>query len=127
VLDPDAAAPDDFLIGHMVSEFTNHPDNPYHCGDGYSAPSWRFGALSSTTWRDAPDAMVDQIGANTAAFPGPVLFIAGECNDWLGPLQDQHRSQFTNADLAIIPDAGHDVVWDNAAATLATIRAFLSR
>ncbi|MGH1414131.1 MAG: alpha/beta fold hydrolase [Pelagimonas sp.] len=122
---PDAAAPDDFLIGHMVRTFANHPDNPYHCGNGYSAPNWRFGAQSSTTWRGASAATVDQIGSNTVAFKGPVLLIAGECNNWLGPLQTLHISQFANADLAIIPDAGHDVVWDNADATLATIRAFL--
>tara|TARA_Y100001956_G_C4017285_1_gene140370 strand:+ start:47 stop:421 length:375 start_codon:yes stop_codon:yes gene_type:complete len=56
VTGPDEAAPDDFLIGHMVGVFTNHPDNPYHCGDGYSAPSWRFGALSSNSWGAASTA-----------------------------------------------------------------------
>lgn len=41
VTGPDLAAVEDFLIGHMVGVFTNHSDNPYHCGDGYTAPSWR--------------------------------------------------------------------------------------
>ncbi|HHB80803.1 MAG TPA: alpha/beta hydrolase [Aliiroseovarius sp.] len=126
VLGPDDAAQDDFLFGHMVGLFANHPDNPYHCGGGYTAPSWRFGALSSTTWRDAPAATVDKIGANLAAFRGPVLLLAGECDDWLGPLQSEHLARFANAELATIAGAGHDVVWDNGQATLAEIRRFLN-
>ncbi len=123
---PDPAAPDDFLIGHMVGVFTNHPDNPYHCGDGYTAPSWRFGAQSSASWRDAPAAEVDRIGSQLSAFRGPVLLMRGACNDWLGALQQQHLRHFTNAELVTIPRAGHDVVWDNPDATLAAIRSFLN-
>lgn len=123
---PDAAAQDDFLIGHMVGVFTNHPDNPYHCRTGYTAPSWRFGAVSSTVWRDAPDASMDRLGVNAGAFSGPVLFLTGACNTWLGPRQDGHMSMFANAELMTIPDAGHDVVWDNPEATIAAIRGFLN-
>ncbi len=127
VSDPDAAASEDFLIGHMVGVFTNHSDNPYHCGDGYTAPNWRFGAVSSNTWRDAPATEVDQIGSNVSAFQGPVLLMSGECNDWLGPLQRQHLFRFPSAELVTIPRAGHDVIWDNPDATLAAIRGFLDR
>lgn len=122
---PDAAAPDDFLFGHMVGVFTNHPDNPYHCGEGYTAPNWRFGALSSKTWRNESPAMMDQLGSKAAAFQGPVLLLAGECNEWLGALQTEHLTRFANADLMAIPSAGHDVVWDNPDGTLAVIRGFL--
>ena len=122
---PDVAAPNDFLIVHMVGVFTNHPDNPYHCGGGYTAPNWRFGALSSATWRDAPSSEIDRLGSRVAAFQGPVLLIAGACNDWLGPLQRRNLSRFTNAELVSIPNAGHDVLWDNPEATRAAIRSFL--
>jgi proline iminopeptidase len=125
VSSPDTAAPDDFLIGHMVSVFTNHPGNPYHCGNGYNAPNWRFGALASKTWSDAPPAVVDQIGSDLLQFKGLVLLMNGECNDWLGPLQQQHLSRFTNAELVTISEAGHDVVWDNPDATITAIRSFL--
>lgn len=124
---PDAEAPDDFLIGRMVGVFTNHPKNPYHCGNGYTASTWRFGALSSNTWRDAPSAMGDRLGSNAAAFQCPVLLIAGDCNDWHGALQTQHLARFSNADLMTISGAGHDVVWDNPDAALAAIRSFLNR
>ena len=39
----------------MVQRFANHPDNPYHCGDGYGAPGWRFGALASEAMGAAPE------------------------------------------------------------------------
>ncbi len=122
---PDPAAADDFLVGHMVGVFTDHPENPYHCGDGYTAPSWRFGATASRAWADAPDAIVDRLAANVRSFSGPVLLLAGECNDWLGPLQYNHLQLFASANLKFIPSAGHDVIWDNPDTSLNTIRRFL--
>ncbi len=122
---PDPAATDDFLIGHMVDVFTNHPENPYHCGDGYTAPSWRFGAMASQVWTDAPDVVVDGMVADVRSFGRPVLLLAGECNNWLGPLQNTHMQLFANASFQIIPNAGHDVIWDNPEATLDAIRRFL--
>lgn len=124
----DAHAADDFLIGHMVHHFVNHPANPYHCGDGYAAPNWRFGAQSSEVWNSASATEVDRIGENLAAFDGAVLLVAGGCDDWLGAtLQGQHLGRFTTAELGIVENAGHDVVWDNPEAALALIRAFLGR
>lgn len=123
---PDHAAADDFLIGHMVGVFTNHSENPYHCGDGYTAPSWRFGAQSSDAWDTAPAADLDRISAGAASYAGPVLLLAGSCNDWIGEaLQVDHAAQFSNATLAVLPNAGHDVVWDNPDATLLVLRSFL--
>jgi len=126
VTGPDAQASDDFLIGRMVGVFAGHPDNPYHCGGGYSAPGWRFGALSSAQWRDAPATDLDRI-AQGAPFPGPVLFLAGGCNDWTGaPLQTRHAALFANAEVTVIPEAGHDVIWDNTEVALAEMRRFLA-
>lgn len=122
---PDPAAADDFLIGHMVGMFTNHPENPYHCGDGYTAQSWRFGAIASQVWTDAPDVIVDRLVVDVRRFGGPVLLLAGECNNWLGPLQNTHLQFFANASFQIIPNAGHDVIWDNQEATLDAIHRFL--
>ena len=125
---PDPEAADDFLIGHMVGEFTNHPENPYHCGDGYTAPSWRFGAQSSEAWEAATAADLSRISAGAATYSGPVLFLPGGCNEWIGEtLQAEHAAQFAGATLEVIPNAGHDVVWDNPDATLSVIRHFLDR
>ncbi|MGR3813824.1 MAG: alpha/beta fold hydrolase [Cognatishimia activa] len=122
---PDPVAADDFLVGHMVGVFTNHTENPYHCGDGYAAPNWRFGATATWAWSDTPDAVVDGLAANVRRFDGPVLLLVGECNNWLGPLQNTHMQLFANADLQIIPNAGHDVIWDNPEASIDAIRQFL--
>ncbi|MGR3513020.1 MAG: alpha/beta fold hydrolase [Paracoccaceae bacterium] len=121
----DPAAADDFLIGHMVAVFTDHPRNPYHCGDGYAAPSWRFGATASRAWAATSDAVVDRLAANVRRFGGRVLLLGGECNNWLGPLQNTHRQRFGNASFETIPTAGHDVVWDNPDASLDAVRRFL--
>jgi proline iminopeptidase len=122
---PDDYASEDFLIGRMVGVFANHPENPYHCGEGYTAPNWRFGSLASALWRDAPEADLDRIALGTA-FPGAVLLLAGGCNDWTGPpLQSRHAALFADAELQVIPEAGHDVIWDNPGVAVPVIRAFL--
>lgn len=126
VTGPDDEASDDFLIGRMVGVFANHPENPYHCGTGYTAPGWRFGALASALWRDAPERDLGQV-ARGAKYLGPVLLMAGACNDWTGPsLQKRHAALFRNAILTVIPEAGHNPIWDNPDATIAAIRTFLA-
>lgn len=126
VAGPDADAGDDFLIGQMVGVFSNHPENPYHCGTGYTAPTWRFGSRASAMWRDAPDSDLDRI-AQGSGYQGPVLFLAGGCNDWTGaPLQSRHAALFADAKCEVIPAAGHDVIWDNPGAAIPVIRAFLN-
>ncbi len=125
---PDADAQEDFLIGHMVKVFANHPDNPYHCGQGYTAPGWRFGARASDHWSDTSSAELGRISAGVPRFAGPVLAVSGACNDWIGaPLQSGHMARFADAELAVVPDAGHDVIWDNPDASLQIIRDFLDR
>ena len=126
VTGPDEQASDDFLIGRMVGVFASHPENPYHCGNGYTAPTWRFGSLASALWRDALDTELDRIARGTE-FPGPVLFMAGGCNDWTGaPLQSRHAALYADARLEVVPKAGHDVVWDNPAIAIPVISAFLN-
>lgn len=125
---PDDAASHDYLIGHMVGVFANNPENPYHCGAGYSAPNWRFGGLSSDTWDAAPKVELERHASNAGAYAGPVLLMAGACNGWIGePLQREHMDLFQNARISVIPDAGHDVIWDNPNASLASIRNFLTK
>lgn len=124
---PDSAAQEDFLIGHMVGVFANHPNNPYHCGEGYTAPNWRFGATSSQSWNTATSTELERLVSNTKDFDGSVLFMAGECNDWIGAaLQEGHVDMFSQATLTVVPDAGHDVIWDNPVASISAIRTFLT-
>lgn len=123
---PDADASNDYLIGKMAHLFANHPDNSYHCPNKkYDAPSWRFGATANSTADAMPTADLDRLDDGTN-FPRKILFLAGICNDWIGPdLQLKHANMFANAQLEVISASGHEMVWNNPDATLAAIREFL--
>jgi proline iminopeptidase len=55
----------------------------------------------------------------------PVLFVVGEF-DVAGPdIVKRHASLTPNAKVAVIPNAGHHIQWDNLTATLAVVRSFL--
>lgn len=128
---PDAYANEDYLIGvGILPMFLNHPDNPYHCpGEAYDAPSWRWGSTASNAIQmSATPADLDSLSDHAGGYDKPVLFLAGACNTWIGPeLQAQHTTLYPAAELTIIPNAGHDMIWDNPDATIPVIRAFLSR
>lgn len=126
---PDAYAGEDYLVGEgILPYFTNHPDNPYHCpGEPYDAPHWRYG---STAGRAIPaaatEADLNSLSDHAAGYEKPVLFLAGECNTWIGPeLQAEHAALYPQGELVIVDDAGHDMFWDNPEQTLAAVRAFL--
>lgn len=126
---PDPQAGRDFLWGRMVRGFANHPDNPYHCpGAPFDAPGWRFGAVASASVSaQAGPADYDTLGAPAGAFAGPVLLMAGGCDDWLGaPMQRRNLGYYAEARLVVIPEAGHDVIWDAPDPALAAIAAFLA-
>lgn len=123
VTGPDGHAADDYLVGQrIIPAFLNHPDNPYHrLGDRYTAPSWRFGKAAS-------DALTGEVFGESTDFDGPLLFVAGAENTWIGePLQARHVDAYPSAELVVVPDAGHDMVWDNPSHTVAVIRDFLAR
>lgn len=123
----DAEAARDSLVGAVVHAFANHPSNPYHChGRRYDAPAWRFGSRASDAFWQDPAAAVRTMTPGLG-FHGPVLILAGGCNDWTGaPLQARHAKLFPNARLKVIDGAGHDTAWDQPDATLAAIGPFLA-
>ena len=123
----DTYAAHDSIIGAAVHAFANHPDNPYHCGSGYTAQSWRFGGVASDTfWADVTPTL-DTVKSGFS-FEGPIMFMAGECNHWIGPkLQRAHTERFANAELKVVANAGHDVIWDQPDQAIALIREFLKR
>ncbi len=125
VTGPDDHPRDDVLIGQMVGVLANHPDNPYHCGEDYTAASGRFGAVARARWRDAPDTDLDRIARGTG-YPGPVQLLAGGYKDWTRALlQTWHTALFADARPEVIPNAGPEVIWDNPGAAMPVIRTFL--
>lgn len=123
--DDDAAQ--DSITGAVVHAFANHPANPYHCPDrAYDAPTWRFGSRASDTFWSDPSPALEAMTLGLS-FSGPVLILAGGCNDWNGaPLQARHGTMFPDARMAVIDDAGHDTVHDQPEATLVAIRSCLA-
>lgn len=122
--DDDAAR--DSVVGTVVHAFANHPANSYHCpGRDYDAPAWRFGGRASDAFWADPAPALDAM-ANGLSYRGRILILAGGCNDWTGAaLQSGHAAMFPDAVMKVIPEAGHDIVWDQPEATLSAIRRFL--
>jgi proline iminopeptidase len=128
---PDPYAREDFLVGQEILPlFTNHPDNSYHCpGEPYDAPSWRWGTTANNAVQaGATDDDLNSLSARAGDFEKPVLFLASECNTWIGSeLQARHAALYPQAKLTVISNAGHEMIWDNPVESLAVIRAFLTR
>ena len=97
---PDDYAAEDYLVGTMVHYFANHPNNPYHChGEPFDAPSWRWGTTAGNAIQaKGTPATLDSLSSHAADYTKPLLFLAGECNTWIGPeLQTQHAALYPNA------------------------------
>jgi len=126
---PDSSAGQDHMMSEIIHTFVNHPGNPYHCpGENFDAPAWRFGATASQTAGRTGAAEIELIAQGAESYPGPVLLLAGACNDWLGEdAQRVHLSFFQNGELSIVPNSGHDLIWDNPDETMPLIRAFLGK
>lgn len=122
---PDEDAQDDFLVGERIlPAFLAHPDNPYRTPGCSSAPSWRWGRLAGRALEG--ETFPDPAGGHPV-FDGPVLFVAGAANTWIGEgLQAEHARRYPNARIAVVPRAAHDMVWDNPRDTLAVVRGFLA-
>ena len=126
---PDPSASQDYMMSEIIHEFANHPENPYHCpGEEFDAAAWRFGATASQAAGKTGAAEIELIAQGAASYPGPVLLLAGACNDWIGEdAQRVHLSFFQNGELSIVPNSGHDLIWDNPDETMPLIRAFLDK
>ncbi len=126
---PDDSASQDYMMSEIIHEFVNHPENPYHCaGEEFDAAGWRFGATASQVAGNTGAAEIELIGQGARSYPGPVLLLASECNDWIGEdAQRVHLSFFQNGELSVVPNSGHDMIWDNPDETMPLIRAFLSK
>lgn len=126
---PDSSAGQDYMMSEIIHEFANHPENPYHCpGEEFDAAAWRFGATASQTAGKAGAAEIELIAQGAESYPGPVLLLASACNDWIGEdAQRVHLSFFQQGELMIVPNSGHDMIWDNPDETMPLIRAFLGK
>lgn len=131
---PDADARMDYIYGRMTHNFVNTAASGYQCRAQIKAsttldvpaPPSRFGAIAFQTLF-GPAADLTPIAANAANYRGNVLFLASQCNSFTGvEFQREQMSLFAQAELVLIPNAGHEMFSDNPAASLAAIRGFFN-
>lgn len=128
----DADARMDYIYGKMTANFVNTAASGYRCTalekapstSNVSVPPSRFGAVAFNTLF-GPTADLTPIAANAANYKGHVLFLASQCNSFTGvEFQRMQMSLFRQAELVLIPEAGHEMFGDNPAASMANVRGF---
>jgi proline iminopeptidase len=135
VYGPDDDARDDFLrLSLMNLDVPGHPLANYYCGADVKTafqPAWRSGARAfDSVLQKARDKSghftVNLVSPNLKRFPHKVLLVAGSCSTIVGPgAQRQNLELFSNAELAVIKDAGHTMFGEQPEATLAVLRRYL--
>jgi proline iminopeptidase len=131
---PDAQASRDLFMEQLIfaSNIENHPMAGYYCeGDINNSylPYWRMGALVSQTLQQSAINEQGKIEISFIEgienFTNKVLFISGSCNTLIGPeYQQRQMNYFPDAELVVIQDAGHSMIGEKPAETLASIRAY---
>ena len=131
---PDDDAQMDYIYGTMSADFVNTAATGYRCAGAdigpvapdVPAPPRRFGTTAYNTLF-GPAADLATIAANADRFTGDVLFLASECNSFIGAeFQRSQMGLFSQAELVVIPDAGHEMFSENPAASIAAVRDFFA-
>src|SRR3990172_8974405 len=133
---PDAYARSDYLLDHIGEEWEFSPTNGFNC-PGTPVPEDHFWRAGAAAYQAILSSARDENG-NTdwsimteglANYTDTVLMLVSECNQWIG-LEYQrtyHLDLYPSVEVVVIPDAGHDMFWDNPQDSIAAIRAFLRR
>jgi len=131
---PDDQAKSDFMFMSVAADFDipGHPFLGYFCGRSAKnsyMPYWRYSAKSSTKiiehGKNADGELEINLVEGVDSFKNKVLFMAGECNTLIGPeYQKGHLGFFHQAEMVIVPEAGHLMFSDQTALSLSTIRMY---
>ena len=131
---PDEYAADDYF-GRQLNLYqgNDHPQASYYC-EGVKPnenETWRNGtAVGAAMFQQAVDAEGNfdiNLVEGVEHFENKVLFMTGECQQLIGAeFQSRQMMLFPNADLAVIPNAGHEMFFENPEASVAVVRAYLN-
>jgi proline iminopeptidase len=134
VNEPDDHASNDYF-GHQINMYqgSDHPQIGYYC-EGvapHEEVAWRFGAMAAGQIQqegmDGEGNWEINLVEGVEGYENKVLFMAGECQKVIGAdFQKQQMVFFPNAELAVIPDAGHEMFFENTEASIAAVRAYLN-
>lgn len=131
---PDDQAADDYFTHQMnLYQGSDHPQAGYYYEGDFpdEEGSWRFGSQASDAlFQQAVDAdgnfninMVEGV----ENFKNKVLFIASECQTVIGvDWQKDQMMFFPNAELAVIPDAGHEMFAENPEVSIAVVQEYMN-
>jgi proline iminopeptidase len=131
---PDSHAADDYFA-HEINLYQgeDHPQAGYYCPGDKPAKdgSWRYGAVSSDAlFSQAVDENGDfeiSFVDGVEQYDGTVLFMTGECQTYIGAdFQTRQMALFPQAELIVIPDAGHEMFFENPEASVEVVRVFLN-
>ncbi len=132
---PDADARMDYIYGKMSANFVKRAASGYRCTDQavttvpptVPLPPSRFGTVAYQTLF-GPTTDLTPIRANAVNYAGDLLFIASECNSFTGvELQRKQMDRFPQAELVVVPDAGHEMFGENPTESIAAVRKFFSQ
>ena len=131
---PDDQSVDDYF-SHQINLYQgdDHPQASYYCpGDKPDENvSWRFGAAAGNAiFQEAVDADGNfdvNLAEGVENFTDTVLFMTGECQQLIGAdFQSRQMSLFPSAELVVIPNAGHEMFFENPEASVEAVRAYLN-
>ena len=126
---PDAQARWDYF---GVNAGSSESYTRYYCGgarSGYSFPYWRWGILAAqnlaSSSRENGRFIEGLLTDGLEDYPNKVLLVASECNQITGrALQEKNLDFFPNAELAVIPETGHEMFTQDPEASLDVIRTY---
>jgi proline iminopeptidase len=131
---PDDHASDDYF-GYQMNMYqgSDHPQAGYRCDGGgpEKGGSWRYGARAADSlFQQAVDADGNfniSLIEGVKGFTNKVLFVVGECQTVIGvEWQERQMEFFHKAELAVIPDAGHEMFAENPEESIAVVREYLN-
>ena len=131
---PDDHASDDYF-GYQMNMYhgDDHPQAGYRCEGGGPEEGewWRYGARAANSiFQESVDANGNfnvNLIEGVERFTNKVLFMAGECQKVIGvDWQKRQMKFFPNADLAAIPNAGHEMFAENPEASITAVREYLN-
>jgi proline iminopeptidase len=131
---PDENASNDYFAHQWnLYQGNDHTQVGYRCeGDTpKEGDTWRFGTgASDALFQQAIDADGNfdiNLVAGVEQYENQVLFIAGECQQIIGAeWQREQMKFFPSAELVVIPDAGHEMFFENPEASIAVVREYLN-
>lgn len=131
---PDRFARADYVFAKMAAFFARSPQAGYYCDHHtnhkrtakIAVQKVRFGSEAYSTLF-TPQTDLSTITSNAKNYAGDVLFLSAECSRRIGTgYQRRQMHIFSKAKLVEIPNAGHNMFFDNPEQSLATVRNFFT-